>query len=81
MAMGIPVITNSGVGDVADIIEKSSSGIALKSFSEAEFECVSKTIAAGISFNKDSIRKAAFEYYNLENAVEKYAKIYHRILK
>lgn len=81
MAMGIPVITNSGVGDVAAIIEKSSSGIVLKSFSEAEFECVSKTIAGGISFDKHSIRNAAFEYYNLENAVEKYSKIYNTILK
>jgi glycosyltransferase involved in cell wall biosynthesis len=81
MAMGIPVITNSGVGDVADIIEKSSSGIVLKSFSEAEFECVSKTIAAGISFDKNSIRNAAFQYYNLENAVDKYSKIYNTILK
>lgn len=81
MAMGIPVITNSGIGDVAAIIEKSSSGIVLKSFSEAEFEGVSKTIAGGISFDKNSIRNAAFEYYNLENAVDKYNKIYNSILK
>jgi glycosyltransferase involved in cell wall biosynthesis len=81
MAMGIPVITNAGVGDVAEIIEKFKSGIVLKDFTAATFESVSNTIASGISFDNTSIRKAAFEYYNLENAVEKYAEIYKAILE
>ncbi len=80
MAMGIPVITNAGVGDVADIVTKSNSGIVVKNFSEAEFECITNKIDKGISFDKTTIRNAAFEYYNLENAVEKYAKIYKAIL-
>jgi glycosyltransferase involved in cell wall biosynthesis len=81
MAMGIPVITNAGVGDVAEIIEKFKSGIVLKDFTAATFESVSNTIASGISFDNTSIRKAAFEYYNLENAVERYAEIYKAILE
>lgn len=81
MAMGIPVITNSGVGDVADIVEKSKSGIIIKNFHEEEFEAVANRIAEGISFDKTLIKNAALEYYNLENAVDKYDKIYNAILE
>jgi glycosyltransferase involved in cell wall biosynthesis len=80
MAMGIPVITNAGVGDMADIVEKSQSGIVIKNFSKSEFESIANKIAKGISFDKTTIRNAASEYYNLENAVEKYGRIYKAIL-
>jgi glycosyltransferase involved in cell wall biosynthesis len=81
MAMGIPVITNAGVGDVTDIVVKSNSGIIVKNFTEAEFKSIANKITDGISFDKTTIRNAAFEYYNLENAVEKYNKIYKAILE
>lgn len=80
MAMGIPVITNAGVGDVADIVEKYNSGIVIKNFTTEEFECITNKIAAGLSFDKALIRNAALEYYNLDNAVKKYSKIYKAIL-
>lgn len=80
MAMGIPVITNAGVGDVADIVEKYNSGIVIENFPTEEFECITNKIAAGLSFDKALIRNAALEYYNLDNAVRKYSKIYKAIL-
>jgi glycosyltransferase involved in cell wall biosynthesis len=80
MAMGIPVITNQGVGDVADIIEQSKSGIVLSKLNESEYLSAAVQIAQGISFDDKLIRKAAVQFYNLENAIEKYHKIYERIL-
>lgn len=80
LAMGIPVITNTGVGDISDILGRSGSGIVLKNFTDAEFECIANKIAEGISDNKSLIRNTALEYYNLHNAVEKYNKIYKAIL-
>ena len=80
MAMGIPVITNVGVGDVEEIVTKYKSGIVLKDLDEKEFQIVAKSIAAGISFDKTTIRNGAKEYYDLNNAVEKYRKIYDSIL-
>ena len=38
MAMGIPVITNSGVGDVKEIVEKYHSGYVLNNFTEEEMQ-------------------------------------------
>ncbi len=80
MAMGIPVITNDGVGDVAEIIEKYNSGFVLKDYSETSFLSVISSITNGAAFDSTAIRNGAKEYYDLQNAVSKYAAIYETIL-
>lgn len=84
MAMGIPVITNSGVGDVATIVRKYSSGIVLDELSEQNFQQVADFISKEVSYenghaHESGIRKGAMEYYNLDRAVEKYCKIYEAV--
>jgi len=81
MAMGIPVITNAGVGDVAEIVEESRSGIVLKEFSEEEFKLAANSVSKEVSFDKVAIRDAAKVYYDLEKAVKIYDEIYTKILK
>lgn len=80
MAMGLPVITNNGVGDVEEIVTKYNAGIVLDDFSDETFQSVANTIAAGISFNPGDIRKGAIEFYDLDTAIKKYARIYKSIL-
>lgn len=77
--MGIPVITNSGVGDVAMIVEKYHSGIILKDLTEHGLKVAAEKIILRNNFNLEEIRNAAKEFYNLENAVEKYHDIYQKI--
>jgi glycosyltransferase involved in cell wall biosynthesis len=81
MAMGIPVITNYGVGDVAGIVEKYHSGIVMKKLNEEEFVSAANSISRGISFDKKEIRKGAEEFYNLDKAIEKYHEVYQKILE
>jgi glycosyltransferase involved in cell wall biosynthesis len=81
MAMGIPVITNAGVGDVEKIVEKYKSGFVLKQLNEQQFLLTSESISKGISFDKMEIRNGAKEFYDLQNAINKYRKIYDSILK
>lgn len=81
MAMGIPVITNAGVGDVAEIVSATHSGLVLEDLNEKEFQETANKIAAKNSFDKSIIRNAALEYYNLDNAIKKYAEIYQEIFK
>lgn len=85
MAMGIPVITNSGVGDVAGIVKKYNSGNVLEKFNEQEYQRVAQSISEEFlsgryKVDKCAIRGAAIEYYNLDRAVEKYGRIYGAIL-
>jgi hypothetical protein len=79
MAMGIPVITNSGVGDVAGIVKKYNAGFVLEGFSDDEFKVVVNGIAAGEIFKRDDIRNGAKEFYALNNAIELYRKVYQQV--
>ncbi len=79
MAMGIPVVTNSGVGDVKEIVNRYSGGYVVDDFSAVTFNNVVRQMQ-DMSFDKDTIRKGAFEFYSLENAVAGYTKIYGEIL-
>lgn len=81
MAMGIPLITNSGVGDVAEIVTKYHSGIIINEFSETAYEKAADEISKGNNFDAATIQKGAGEFYSLEKAVEKYTRIYNRILQ
>ncbi len=86
MAMGIPVITNSGVGDVAEIVQKYNAGMVLNDFKEESLQETANKIFSSISSNTNKyrsaeIRNAAREYYALEKAVEKYKRIYDVVLK
>ena len=80
MAMGIPVITNSGVGDVEEIVNKYNSGYVLNDFTDEAFEAVIAAILDDKNFDANEIRNGAKTFYSLEKAVEKYTAIYREIL-
>jgi glycosyltransferase involved in cell wall biosynthesis len=79
MAMGIPVITNSGVGDVKEIVEKYRSGFVVNEFTVAAFTDVIDKMFAANSFSANTIRNGAAEFYSLEKALELYDEIYREI--
>ena len=79
MAMGIPVITNEGVGDVSDIVEKYHGGYVIPELTEKNYQQVAESIAVRHLFDKDEIRKGAEEFYSLEIAIKKYLLVYNSI--
>ena len=79
MAMGIPVISNPGVGDVEEIIKKYNSGFIINDFTEQEYLRIAEELALQSS-DADSIRKGAEDYFDLKKAVQKYHLIYEMIL-
>jgi glycosyltransferase involved in cell wall biosynthesis len=80
MAMGIPLITNSGVGDVADIVNKYHSGIVIENLNEESYASNSERMLTA-HFDPLKIRSGAREFYALEKGVEKYQKVYDTILR
>jgi glycosyltransferase involved in cell wall biosynthesis len=81
MAMGLPIITNSGVGDVASIVEKYDGGYIVNEFTDEAYLQIAKKIAGGLKFNTDEIKRGATEFYSLQNAIEKYKTLYQAILQ
>ena len=81
MAMGIPVITNSGVGDVKEIVEKYQAGYVLENFGEASMMEVIEDICNNKwVFDPARIRRGAEDFYDLEKTLEVYKKVYRIIL-
>ena len=79
MAMGIPVITNSGVGDVKEIVQKYNCGFVLNNFSTETYSVIIDQIQAGKAFDATLIRKGAVDVYSLDKAVELYTKLYKEV--
>jgi len=82
MAMGIPVIANSGVGDVKEIVEKYEAGFVLDDFTAASMNTVvEKMIDPQTTFNAEKIRAGAKDFYDLDTTVATYAEVYKKILR
>ena len=80
MAMGIPVITNAGVGDVEEIVNEYKAGIILEELNRDEFSQIADLLHSGITFNSEDIQRGAQDFYSLEKAVEKYSELYKTML-
>ncbi len=80
MAMGIPVITNGGVGDVEDIVTRYQAGYVVKDFTHASYNEVIEKIKTGNTFDKNAIRQGAFDFYALEDALLSYTSVYRQVL-
>lgn len=80
MAMGIPLITNSGVGDVEMIVDKYDAGIVLTDFTGAAFEAAANAVAGKRNYEAAAIRNGAMDFYALTKAVERYKRMYKSIL-
>jgi len=80
LSMGIPVICNSGVGDVKEIVETSDSGVVINGFTEYDFEQAIAKIPHLLSLQPSAIRMAAADIFNLDRGIELYKKAYQQIL-
>ena len=74
MGMGIPIICNSGVGDVDFIVEKYKSGFILNDISKVNLDYI-----LNISFKKQKLNEGAKDYFSLNKGVKSYNKIYEKI--
>jgi glycosyltransferase involved in cell wall biosynthesis len=80
LAMGIPVICNSRIGDVEAIVKSTDAGVAVDRFDKETFQEVISQIPALLAKNGIEIREKAYDYYTLDNAVNKYAEVYQQVL-
>lgn len=78
LAMGIPVITNEGVGDVKEIVEKIGGGLILN-FNSINWKEVVATIPQLLTFNENAISQKTNEILSLSLAIKKYLNVYKKI--
>jgi glycosyltransferase involved in cell wall biosynthesis len=81
LSMGIPVISNNGVGDVEKIIRQVNGGYIFQDFTEQEYKELIDVLPSILSKDPGQIRCEAETIYNLSKGVESYIKAYNSIFK
>lgn len=82
LAMGIPVICNTGIGDVDEIIKYTHGGLMIKGFSKDNYVTAINSIDNYfLKYDAADIREHSRKYYDLKDGIEKYKNIYSRLLK
>ena len=79
LAMGIPVICNRGVGDVAESVEGHSVGWVLDTLQVEEYDRVIANVDQ-TAFDATHIRSAALAQFSLDEGVRQYAGVYQRLI-
>jgi hypothetical protein len=77
MAMGIPVICNSGVGDTERVVRNYHSGIVIDDFNSNTFKQADIDF---LDFDRDKTILGAAEFYGLDEGVKKYEQVYRKLL-
>lgn len=80
MSMSVPVVANEGVGDVADIIRKTQSGVVISEFSATAYRQAIEE-ALNRTFAKNEICRNAARVYGLEQGIDHYDHVYREILQ
>jgi len=79
LGMGLPVIANSGVGDVDSIIEDTKSGILVKEFTDEAYAASVEQIDDLLRIPIENLQAAAQKYYSLKEGVKRYDAVYRSV--
>ena len=80
LSMGIPVICNSGVGDVKQIVETADAGYVVDNFTREDFEKAIHSIPHLMAKDPSSIRNAIEEFFSLDKGIQSYLSAYRKVL-
>lgn len=77
LSMGIPVVTNSGIGDVDQIVTETQCGFLIHSFNENDYRKIADDLVENSNLYKENTVSAANQYFSLQEGIERYTKIYN----
>lgn len=80
LAMGLPVITNTKIGDVDATILAEKNGYLVNDFTDYSFDQAIDQIDVLLDLDAEEIRQGAMKRYHLKNAVERYLNCYKKLL-
>jgi glycosyltransferase involved in cell wall biosynthesis len=79
LALELPVVTNSGVGDVAQVIEETGAGVAIEGFTADLYQQAIDRLDA-LKPDMERWRAASRRWFDLDAGIQGYDAIYRRIL-
>lgn len=79
LGLGIPIITNTGIGDSTEIIETSGAGLLIHEFNKGNYMNIIRKFSVLLSIDKRKLVETAHAYFSLEKGVKLYESVYNRI--
>jgi glycosyltransferase involved in cell wall biosynthesis len=80
LGMGIPLICNSNVGDIDEIILNSGTGLVLERFTSEEYDRIIDKIDELASIPKERLLSVAEKFFSLQIGIEKYYSVYKKVM-
>lgn len=80
MGMGLPLICNTGVGDVDVIVRESASGILVSDFTPDSLKAIVQQIPELQKIPPEQIRTAGEKIFSLDHAIEQYGQLYQALI-
>jgi glycosyltransferase involved in cell wall biosynthesis len=78
IALGIPVVTNSGVGDVAEIVAVTGCGVTVDDFTGSSYaEAIDRL--ERMTVDRDHVRNVTQPMFDVEVGVERYDRAYREL--
>jgi glycosyltransferase involved in cell wall biosynthesis len=81
LAMGIPVVTNTGVGDVDESIEALAAGVIVPEFSREAYTHSLDALPILLTADRHALRERAKPVFDLEVGVAAYQRVYESLLR
>lgn len=81
LACGVPCVSNDGIGDMTQIIERERVGVILRNFDESSMHQAAEAVLELLKDNQLSqrCRAAAIKYFSLDDGVKAYRQIYEQL--
>jgi hypothetical protein len=78
LALGLPLVTNAGVGDVARIVEETGCGVAIERFDDESYGRALDAIAA-LAQAPEVQRKRGLSWFDVEMGIARYDEVYRSL--
>jgi glycosyltransferase involved in cell wall biosynthesis len=80
MALGLPILTNGGVGDVAEIVADTSCGAVVERFDRAGYEAAIDDLEA-VAASPEEIRSAGLRWFDVAEGIRRYDRVYRTLAR
>jgi glycosyltransferase involved in cell wall biosynthesis len=81
LACGLPLVVNSGIGDVDSLVKKERAGVVVQAFDRETYSCAAEELRGRLLRKRDAFRDIAERHFSLsDRAYHAYRGLYEQIL-
>lgn len=79
LAVGLPIVTNAGIGDVAPMVEDIGCGAAIREFTDSAYARALDDLDA-LSVSPAERRERALRWFDVKLGIQRYHRVYRQLL-